>query len=802
MKSLNISGGTFIGGIMTSQDLANTSPAKFEITGGTFSDFSVLPYIKDNELVSIKLQKDIDITSVSYGAITRGVKVNLDLNGKTINCSDDYVVSVREGELTIDDSSKSQTGKIIEAATSIDHRFGAVRVMGNADGDNNQKTWNSVPRHSKLTLNKGSISGYWFGMGLMGNGAEAVINGGVVETHGGDGYAISGNGSPRCAGTKLTITGGKIRSEAGDNVSAASVYHPQRGQVDISGGIFTADTVLSIKDGTFNISGGIFNANGNWIDPASASSNGIEATGACVSVTSNTSYVGPNKENDKIDVNITGGTYTSANGNAIYEGIAVKNNTPAADKTYVNKLEITGGTFVGATGKEAVKISNFTSIPTKGITGGEYSSDPTRYVATSTARSTYQMQYANKTTYLVGPTSNPLLPALPTNYSWQKTSGNIYRATYNAPYIPPVTPVTPVTPTTPVVEEPVVPGGVASSTTNGTTTAKVVPTTNGTQATATVNTTMGNTLVQKAVTNNSAEVVINAVSPTTSTSTAPKSTAVELPKSVVTDVVNRTEADVVVEANAAAITIDQVALKEINGQTTGNKITIAIDEVEKPPTVIQNVVGSDAKILKLEVKNQDGTAIKNFNLGRVTVTTAIPSSLANKEVACLYITDAGKQTLMSGEVITVKGVRYYEFMTNHFSYYALVPKTVADKVGTANPPTTDNEPVVDDPVNPSVTTARVKALKLSLRSAKYSSGIKINWQKSSSTSVDGYQIFKSRKKNSGYSLCMVVQGSKTSYMNNGYLKSGRKYYFKVRAYKVVNGSRVYTKYSNVASRTF
>lgn len=381
-------------------------------------------------------------------------------------------------------------------------------------------------------------------------------------------------------------------------------------------------------------------------------------------------------------------------------------------------------------------------------------------------------------------------------------SNTIYRETYNAPYIPPVTPTVPTVPTTPVVEEPVVPGGVASSTTNGTTTAKVTPTTNGTQATATVNTTMANTLVQKAVTNNSSEVVINVASPTTSTSTAPKSTSVELPKSVVTDVVNKTEADVVVEANAAAITIDQVALKEINGQTTGNKITIAIDEVEKPPTVIQNAVGSDAKILKLEVKNQDGTAIKNFNLGRVTVTTAIPSTLINKDVRCIYVADNGTKTLMPGEVVTVKGVRYYEFMTNHFSYYALVPKEVADKVGTTTPPTTGNEPVVDDPVNPSVITSRIKALKLTLRSTKYSSGIKVNWKKSAATSVDGYQIFKSRKKNSGYSLCMVVQGGKTSYMNNGYLKSGRKYYFKVRGYKVINGSRVYTKYSNVATRKF
>lgn len=60
--------------------------------------------------------------------------------------------------------------------------------------------------------------------------------------------------------------------------------------------------------------------------------------------------------------------------------------------------------------------------------------------------------------------------------------------------------------------------------------------------------------------------------------------------------------------------------------------------------------------------------------------------------------------------------------------------------------------------------------------------------------VSGYEIYRSTKKGSGYS--MIKRTTSTKY-TTGKLKKNTKYYFKVRAYKTINGQRIYGKYSTV-----
>ena len=66
--------------------------------------------------------------------------------------------------------------------------------------------------------------------------------------------------------------------------------------------------------------------------------------------------------------------------------------------------------------------------------------------------------------------------------------------------------------------------------------------------------------------------------------------------------------------------------------------------------------------------------------------------------------------------------------------------------------------------------------------------------------ANGYQIYYSRNKNfKKLSAKKIVKGGKkTSYVGKNFTK-GRKYYVKVRAYKNVNGRKVYGKWSNVKS---
>ena len=78
--------------------------------------------------------------------------------------------------------------------------------------------------------------------------------------------------------------------------------------------------------------------------------------------------------------------------------------------------------------------------------------------------------------------------------------------------------------------------------------------------------------------------------------------------------------------------------------------------------------------------------------------------------------------------------------------------------------------------------------------------IRLTWTAPDGVDVDGYEIFRSTKKNSGFGKKPYFTTSNTSYTNTKNLKPGKIYYYKVRAFVVINGERVYTDYSLKANR--
>ena len=61
--------------------------------------------------------------------------------------------------------------------------------------------------------------------------------------------------------------------------------------------------------------------------------------------------------------------------------------------------------------------------------------------------------------------------------------------------------------------------------------------------------------------------------------------------------------------------------------------------------------------------------------------------------------------------------------------------------------------------------------------------------------IDGYELYKSTAKDSGYTLLKSTTG--TSIKNTSNLKKGTRYYYKVRAYREIGGKRIYSAWSNV-----
>ena len=93
----------------------------------------------------------------------------------------------------------------------------------------------------------------------------------------------------------------------------------------------------------------------------------------------------------------------------------------------------------------------------------------------------------------------------------------------------------------------------------------------------------------------------------------------------------------------------------------------------------------------------------------------------------------------------------------------------------------------------------VQTLKITASSTAAKGSITVKWTvEGDATAADGYQVWRSTKHSSGYKKMFTT--SKTSYKNTKGLKKGTRYYYKVRAYKVVDGKNVYSDWSNKARR--
>lgn len=74
----------------------------------------------------------------------------------------------------------------------------------------------------------------------------------------------------------------------------------------------------------------------------------------------------------------------------------------------------------------------------------------------------------------------------------------------------------------------------------------------------------------------------------------------------------------------------------------------------------------------------------------------------------------------------------------------------------------------------------------------------LNWDRSAT--VGGYEIYRSTSADSGFTKIAVVPNGNGTYTDKR-IRSGRTYYYKVRAYKPMNGSYVYGDYSKVIAIT-
>ena len=127
---------------------------------------------------------------------------------------------------------------------------------------------------------------------------------GTVEAA--DGYAIGGNGKAGYGGYEVNIKdGADVSSE--NNIA---IYHPNEGDLNISGGTVSGTTAVYVKSGTTTITGGTLEATGEASDYQYTAS-GAVSTGDAL-VIDNCGFPG-----GVPSVTISGGTFDSENGEAV-----------------------------------------------------------------------------------------------------------------------------------------------------------------------------------------------------------------------------------------------------------------------------------------------------------------------------------------------------------------------------------------------------------------------------------------------------------------------------------------------------
>ena len=96
----------------------------------------------------------------------------------------------------------------------------------------------------------------------------------------------------------------------------------------------------------------------------------------------------------------------------------------------------------------------------------------------------------------------------------------------------------------------------------------------------------------------------------------------------------------------------------------------------------------------------------------------------------------------------------------------------------------------------------IRGTTIKASTSRLSKGVKVSWKKTGKYKVDYYQIYRSTKKDSNFKYVGKTKDSKQlTYKNTKNLTKGKKYYYKVRGVRVVEGKKYYTKWSNVVART-
>ena len=230
---------------------------------------------------------------------------------------------------------------------------------------------------------------------------------------------------------------------------------------------------------------------------------------------------------------------------------------------------------------------------------------------------------------------------------------------------------------------------------------------------------------------------------------------------------------------------DEAAIKTIKADiTTAVDAIEALNSADEDTCIYMKTLKDTLNTYLSKIKENDAKAVED-------AIKAIP----------INVTEADKATVVKAREL------YDAYVAKHNDYEHLyVPETrcddpythgyAADDFGTLLGSLTAAETVLGlNAVDPA---ELVKGLKITAKSTAKKGSITVKWSVVGEADIDGFEVWKSKKHSKGYKKAITT--TKKTYKNSKGLKKGTRYYYKVRAYKVIDGVKVTSDWSNKARR--
>ena len=752
----------------------------------------------------------------------------LDVNGDSCT-SNDKTIRITDACTTWNDASDNDGWYIVQGKVTIDNN---IFVSGNvhlilADGCNLTVTrditggsltiYGQANGTGKLNVSGSIISGngvdgsdnpdnpYFSAHG--GPGGSIVINGGTINAgriasgNGGRGgnFENPGNGGPggSIAINGGTINAGRIASGNGGN-GGRCVYDNvtnggNGGNTTISGGIVEADSITSGNGGSGNASddaikhgkngdNGIIDINGGLVFQGNSgqvygTSFTLSETltipaGKTLTISDDKTLI--NNGTIYVDGTLTGSVDNSSTGSIYYLFTLVGATATGDISKYNSKNYSKSGTEITLTpdtpqvgylfdswevSLESVQINNSNSfkMPKEALTvTAQWTDCPhtgtlTYTPAVAPTYSEYGVkEYWHCSTcnaYLSDNVNKTVIPDLD---SWKAGEGKIDKLT--------------------------VPAKTDSVTTDKdggvTVTLERSVTTSDSKTTATVTDTVVNQILAKLASSDSKSVVIDA------SAGSAASTSVVISEASLKKLAEVDGIEITLVTDNGRVVLDSKAIAAVSASAgSDGQVTLNVETVEK-----------SNNLLKVDISiSTSGGYVTDFNGGKVTVTVVIDDELKGKNPVAVYIDDNGRYYKIGGK-LNEDGT--FTFVTGHFSTYAVMPEAEADKVIK----------------NQEISAVRSIKSTVTLTTKNIKRGIKVSVKIPASQKADktGIIIYRSLKKNSGYAMYKKVKTSGSTYtitntlnVKGNRLVKGKRYYYKARVYKVIDGKTYYGPMSSI-----